>query len=143
MQTEGQERAAVVSDTWYRWALQSVADYAIFTTDLNSRIVTWDIGAENVFGYRRDDVRGENARFVFTPDDIQRQAPELELADAMAHRSAVDERWHVRKDGTIFWATGLMMKLLDDHGRHVGFIKIIRDRTHEKRGMPDTPRNRA
>ena len=109
--------------------MQSVRGYACFTTDLEARIVTWDAGASEVFGYRREDVLGENARFIFTPEDIATHAPEMEIAIATDNRTAPDERWHVRKDGSIFWASGLMMVILDDEGRHVGFVKIVRERT--------------
>lgn len=112
---------------WHRWAVQSVRGYAMFTTDLKARVTTWDEGAVEVFGYRREDVLGENARFIFTPEDIKRRAPEAELAEAVGNRTAPDERWHVRKDGTVFWASGLMMLLCDDVGRQVGFIKIVRE----------------
>ena len=122
------------ADQWYRWMVQSVTGYAIFSTDLEGRIVTWDEGAERLFGYHRDDVKGENARFIFTPEDIARSEPENERKTAAENRAGPDERWHVKKDGTVFWASGLMMLLLDDHRRHVGFIKIVRDRTKDKRG---------
>jgi PAS domain S-box-containing protein len=114
-------------DEWYRWIVQSISGYAIFSTDLQGRIVTWDEGAEKLFGYRRGDVKGENARFIFTPEDIKNHAPEVELASAASDRCALDERWHVRKDGTIFWASGLMLRLMDDHRQHVGFLKIVRE----------------
>jgi two-component system, chemotaxis family, CheB/CheR fusion protein len=114
---------------WYRWTVQSIRGYAVFTTDLNARIVTWDQGAIDLFGYRREDVMGEDARLIFTPEDIRKRAPEIELESAMANRTAVDERWHVRKDASLFWASGLMMLVTDDTGRHVGFMKIIRERS--------------
>jgi two-component system, chemotaxis family, CheB/CheR fusion protein len=113
---------------WYRWAIESIRGYACFTTDLKARVVTWDAGAIALFGYRREDVIGEDARFIFTPEDIEHREPEAELVAAMGDRAAPDERWHVRKDGSIFWASGLMMAMQDDAGRHVGFIKIVRER---------------
>ena len=91
-------------------------------------MVTWDAGAVELFAYRREDVLGENARFIFTPEDIGNREPEAELVTALGHRTAVDERWHVRKDGSIFWASGLMMIMTDDVGRHVGFVKVVRER---------------
>lgn len=133
MQQVGSPKQMNGQDEWYRWMVQSVSGYAIFSTDVQGRIVTWDEGAERLFDYRRDDVLGEDVRFIFTPEDIAKHAPEAEYADAAENRCALDERWHVKKDGTIFWASGLMMRLLDDHRRHVGFVKIIRDCTDEKR----------
>jgi PAS domain S-box-containing protein len=112
---------------WYRWAVQSVRTYAFFTCDVQNRIRTWDQGAVALFGYRREDVIGEDARFIFTPQDIRNHVPETEIATAVGNRSAPDERWHVRKDGSIFWASGRMMVLTDDAERHVGFVKIVRE----------------
>ena len=42
---------------------------------------------------------------------------------------AADEGWHLRKDGSCFWASGEMMPLRDRAGGHIGFLKILRDRT--------------
>ena len=115
------------ADEWYRWVVRSIDSYAVFSMDLENRIVTWDAGAERIFGYNRDDVVGENARFIFTLDDISKQIPEAEVADATAHNAALDERWHVKKDGTVFWASGLLMRVFDDRKRHVGFVKLVRE----------------
>jgi PAS domain S-box-containing protein len=122
------ERAGAVPPHWYRWAVKSIREYAFFTTDLKNRVVTWDQGAIDLFGYARADVVGENAEFIFTPEDIKKNAPQKEIALAVGNRTAPDERWHVKKDGSVFWATGLMMTITDDAGRHVGFMKIVRQR---------------
>src|SRR3978361_174193 len=42
---------------------------------------------------------------------------------------ACNERWHLRRDGTRCWASGLMMPLLDADGKPQGFLNILRDRT--------------
>ncbi|MDB5613906.1 MAG: regulator, partial [Devosia sp.] len=41
-------------------------------------------------------------------------------------------RWHIRKDGSTFWASGEMLPLADG-GSPEGFLKILRDRTPQKR----------
>jgi signal transduction histidine kinase len=40
---------------------------------------------------------------------------------------AADERWHLRKDGSLFYASGLLMPLLDNGTG--GYVKICRDQT--------------
>ena len=50
---------------------------------------------------------------------------------ALREGRASDERWHLRKGGERFWASGEMMVLRDDDGAHLGFVKIMRDRTAE------------
>ncbi|MGO7594119.1 HWE histidine kinase domain-containing protein, partial [Rhizobium leguminosarum] len=42
------------------------------------------------------------------------------------------ERWHVRKDGSLLWASGQMMELTSDDGEVEGFVKILRDRTEQR-----------
>jgi signal transduction histidine kinase len=51
-----------------------------------------------------------------------------EAEQAVASGRAEDERWHLRKDGTRFWASGVMNPLRD--GR--GFVKVLRDLTERK-----------
>lgn len=114
MEHASKKQRGTVGDEWYRWLVQGVSGYAILSTDLQGRILTWTEGAEELFGYRRDDVLHENARFIFTPEDIKKHIPETELAAATLNENAADERWHVKKDGTIFWGSGLMMRLLDE-----------------------------
>jgi len=46
--------------------------------------------------------------------------------------SASDDRWHQRKDGSRFWASGVMTALRDN-GELRGFAKVIRDNTARKR----------
>jgi PAS domain S-box-containing protein len=51
---------------------------------------------------------------------------------ALADGRSSDERWHQRKDGSRFWASGELMPLRERDGRVQGFIKILRDRTTQK-----------
>lgn len=54
------------------------------------------------------------------------------MSTAREHEQALDERWHLRKDGTRFWAIGLMTPLWKAPGQLEGYIKILRDRTDQK-----------
>jgi predicted flavoprotein YhiN len=51
----------------------------------------------------------------------------------MAEGRAEDERWHVRRDGSRFWASGVVTPLYDDAGCLRGFAKVMRDLTERKR----------
>jgi hypothetical protein len=42
------------------------------------------------------------------PKTSSKVAHEQEMITARAQHSAVDERWHVRKDGSLFWASGFL-----------------------------------
>ncbi len=69
---------------------------------------------------------------IFTPEDRACDAPELEMRTAEAEGRAEDNRWHVRKDGTRFWSSGLMVSLRDAEGHLLGFAKVMRDATEQR-----------
>lgn len=112
--------------------VENIEDYAILVMDLDGRIVRWNTGAERITGYVYADVAGTNFYELFTPEDIEAGAPKQELVTAEALGRAADERWHVKKDGSRFWAIGLVVPVRDDDGRLVAFGKFLRDRTDLK-----------
>ncbi|WP_407523851.1 sensor histidine kinase [Methylobacterium oryzisoli] len=124
--------ALAASEARYRLAVESARDYAIFTTDLAGRITGWNAGAEHLMGWSEQEALGAPVNLIFTPEDDRAAIAETEMRLAVTEDRAEDDRWHLRKDGTRFWANGLMMPLRDDDGGLVGFLKILRDRTAEK-----------
>ena len=46
---------------------------------------------------------------------------------------AADERWHIRKDGTRFYVSGVLSPLHDSDGAVTGYVKIARDLTEQRR----------
>jgi PAS domain S-box-containing protein len=111
--------------------LESATEYAILTTDLEGRVIGWNEGARRLFGWSEGEALGADAGMIFTPEDRGAGAPETEMDDAATEGRAVDERWHVRKDGTRIWVSGLMMPLRGHDGEARGFLKIVRDRTEQ------------
>src|SRR5919202_732512 len=120
------------NDGLFRLMVESVRDYAIFAISPEGRIISWNTGAELVFGYREEEAVGQSAGIIFTPEDRERGAPEEELRKAAAEGRAEDERWHLRRDGTRFWASGMVTPLRDREGNLRGFVKVARDQTVRK-----------
>src|SRR5207248_2034104 len=106
--------------------------FAIFTTDRGGRINSWSSGAERLFGFSQAEVVGSNFDILYTPEDRATDTSKRELEDAADSGSALDERWHVRKDGSRFFATGAMRPIRDDKGHLHGYAKIARDITPRK-----------
>jgi PAS domain S-box-containing protein len=111
--------------------LESTTGYGILTIDLDGRITLWNPGAERLLGWREDEVLGQPADIFFTPEERARNVPQQEMKRAAETGRAADDREHVRKDGTRFFASGLMMPLRNGGGRLLGFLKVLRDRTLE------------
>lgn len=108
--------------------LESSTGYAIFTMDADGLLTSWNEGARLTHGWGEGEVLGRHTRLIYTPEDRDAGVPEEEMRMAAAGGSAENERWHVRKDGSRFFATGLLMPLRDGSG---GFVKILRDRTEQ------------
>jgi two-component system cell cycle sensor histidine kinase/response regulator CckA len=122
-----------MSDERYRLLFESTVDYACFHVSLDGLIETWSIGAERIFGYEASEIIGRHGSVLFTAEDIFRGVPDREAKFAIETGRAEDSRWHLRKDGSRFWANGVMLGLRDDSGAIIGLAKIIRDDTERKR----------
>lgn len=113
-----------------RAVLSSATDFAIVTTDLAGRVTSWNPGAENLLGWTEAEMLGEDACRFFTPEDNASGRCQEEMKIAGEEGRCEDERWHMRKDGSRLWGSGLMLRFEDDQtGEHIGYLKILRDRT--------------
>jgi two-component system, chemotaxis family, CheB/CheR fusion protein len=114
-------------DEAFRLLIEGLDDYAVIGMNLDGMVELFNTGAERMFGWSADEVCGRSGFIIFTPEDRQLGAPMHELVVAREKGKAVDERWHVRKDGSRFWATGLMFLVKNEDGRPSGYAKILRD----------------
>ncbi len=129
--TEDQRRAEHAlrqSEIRYRQIVEGAEDYAIVRLDNRGIITTWNTGAERLTGFTESDAIGQPGDILFTPEDRALGRADDELNRAMSHGRALNERWHMRKDGSRFWASGLMMRLDADGG---SYLNMFRDRTAE------------
>jgi two-component system CheB/CheR fusion protein len=124
------------SEERLRLVVNSAEDYAIMLLDSEGRYTDWNVGAEKIFGYTEEEATGQTAAIIFTPEDLAAGVPEQELRTADRDGRAADERWHMRKDGTRFYCSGVMISLR--HGR--GYAKIARDLTEQKRTQDELSR---
>ena len=117
------------SERRLRMIIESATDYAILTINQEGRVTSWNLGAERLFRQPEAEVLGRTTDAMFVPEDRAAGLPGLEMRQAAEHGRAEDDRWHLRADGTRFFANGVMMPLRDEEGRLQGFLKILRDRT--------------
>ncbi len=127
-----------MSDNLLDLFLSATEDYGIILLDPDGRVHRWSRGAERLFGYEAHEVEGTSAHEIFVPPDRKAGVPEVELRTAAEQGRAEDERWHMRKDGTRFWASGVMVALREN-GALRGYAKVVRDFT-ERRKLEDAVR---
>jgi two-component system CheB/CheR fusion protein len=121
------------SEARFRLFVESVRDYALFQLDPNGLISSWNVGAERLLGYTEQEIIGQPFEQIFTPVDIAAESDQREMDNARTIGTSVDERWHVRKDGSIFFASGVLTAIRDSSGQLRGFSKIMRDITEARR----------
>ncbi|WP_246522881.1 PAS domain S-box protein [Gemmata palustris] len=120
-------------DERFQLLIDRARDYAVVVTDRDGRLIEWAGGAEGITGFAPADVLGGPADVLFTPEDRAAGAPAREMEQAAREGRAEDKRWHARKDGSQFFADGVMVPLRGDDGALHGFGKVFRDVTARKR----------
>jgi PAS domain S-box-containing protein len=134
------QRALRESEERFRLFSDNVTDYAFILMDPEGRIQHWNSGARRIFGYAGHEVIGRNGALIFTAEQREQGEPLDEIQTAVRNGCAEDERWHIRKDGSKFWASGVMQPMRDINQQLRGFAKIVRDITERKMAQEEIAR---
>ena len=113
----------------FRVLVESVRDYAIFVLDPEGHVLTWNLGAQNLKGYQKEEIVGKHFSKFYLPEAIESGWPERELELADKEGRFADEGWRVKKDGSPFWASVIITALRSPDGRLTGFAKVTQDLT--------------
>lgn len=108
---------------------QQSKEHAFVLLDANARVLWWSPGAGYIFDRSSSEMVGQPLGILFTPEDRERGIPDQEVQLAVNFGKAEDDRWQIRRDGSRFWATGILIALRDHNRNLVGFGKILRNRT--------------
>jgi len=117
---------------FYSQIIDSLQDYSIFTLDKEFIINSWSSGSTKIFGYETEEVIGEPFDLIFTEEDKKNGIPKKEIETALKEGRATDNRWHIAKDKSLFYAYGLVFPLIGLDGEMLGYVKILRDLTERK-----------
>lgn len=117
---------------FYSQIIDSLQDYSIFTLDNEFIINSWSSGSTKIFGYETEEVIGEPFDLIFSEEDIKNEVPKKEIETALKEGRATDNRWHIAKDKSLFYAYGLVFPLTGIDGELLGYVKILRDLTERK-----------
>jgi PAS domain S-box-containing protein len=120
------------SDATFRKLVEGIADYAIYTLNLNGVVMTWNAGAERIKGYTAGEIIGQNFARFYTEEDQETELPKRALATAARIGKFEAEGWRVRKDGSRFWASAIIDAIHDGSGAVVQFAKITCDLTERR-----------
>ncbi|HEY4541129.1 MAG TPA: PAS domain S-box protein [Noviherbaspirillum sp.] len=126
------ERALRQSQQDFRLLVEASTDYAIMMLDTQGRIQSWNSGAERMLGLAPEVAIGRPVSELFTTEDRGLDAPMREMDEASAKGRSEDAHWYLRRDGSRFWATGVVTPLRNEDGSLRGYVKIMRDQTTQR-----------
>jgi len=122
-----------ISEERLRLMIASVKDYAIFMLTPDGHVATWNPGAEQLKGYRAEEIIGQHFSRFYPPEEVAKGKPARELEIAATTGKFEEEGIQVRKDGTRFWAGVVLSAVRNPDGSLLGFAKVTRDLTSRKR----------
>lgn len=112
---------------------------AIITKDLNGIITSWNRGAQNIFGYTREEAIGQPVTMLMPPERVNEEPGILERirrGEKIGHYETVRRR----KDGTLIDVSLTISPLRNSRGDVFGASKVARDITDRKRTHGDVAR---
>ena len=111
--------------------VENAADL-IISTDLNDRILTWNRGAEVLFGYSKDEVVGNHLAILLPPErfhELEEIRSKVQISGALRDIEVRSKR----KDGVMIYLSLSVSPIRDLQGKIVGFLRIAKDITEKKR----------
>ncbi len=120
-------------EDFFNHVLDSLQNYSIFTIDTNLMINSWNLGATQIFQYSHTEILNSHFDIIFTEEDKENGVPALEIDAALTTGKAIDNRWYIRKDGSQFYAQGQVFPVRSIEDELIGFVKILRDLTENKK----------
>lgn len=116
-----------------RLLTEGISDYAIFMLNPQGIVISWNQGAENIKGYKAEEIIGKHFSAFYPEEANQRNYTEYELSRALQDGRFEDEGLRVRKDGNTFWANVLITPVYNSEKQLIGFSKITRDLSEKKK----------
>jgi PAS domain S-box-containing protein len=110
-------------------ALVGSTEYAVVAIGLEGTICGWTGAAPRLFGYAVEEALGKHYGVLFVEEDLALRLHDHEMELAATSGRSEDDRWHLRRDGTRFWGSGVLQALRTAEGKVTGYCKILRDRS--------------
>lgn len=118
-------------------AFEHVFD-AVVVTDFDGIITDWNVGAEKLYGWSRDEAIGQPVSILHVKDEPDRTAEVLKAVEEEGKWTGEIKMLH--RDGTVGWIESIVVPLLDDDGQPCGALGINHDITRRVRNEAELVR---
>jgi PAS domain S-box-containing protein len=122
-------------------AIVDSSDDAIIGKTLDGTIISWNKGAERIYGYRTDEVIGQPIGIIVPPehpDELPAIFERLRRGERIDHYRTT----RVRKDGSRITVSVTISPVRDEQGRIVGASAVARDITAQEEAIKEAMRLR-
>jgi PAS domain S-box-containing protein len=127
------EKALKETNKFLRNILDSSSSISIMSTDLDQNILFWNRGAENIFGYKSEEVVGLKKTDILYPGDEEKALVEDIRSLIRKNKKAITcEIREVSKDGRKLWVNLNLTPRFDEKGNVVGILGIGEDISERK-----------
>jgi PAS domain S-box-containing protein len=116
-----------------RLLFENLEGYGVFTLDTQGRLSSWNAGAERIHGYPAHEIIGKHYSVFFSQEELRSGKPWAQLEEVVKHGHLEVEGWRVRRDGSRYWAEGVLTALRDAHGSPAGYGSVLRDFSDRRR----------
>ncbi len=107
------------------------SDDAIYSKDLNGTVLSWNPGAEKIFGYTPDEIIGKPVAMLTAPGK-ENQVPEILEQLRAGKRIDHFETERRQKNGTLINVSLTISPVRDDSGKIIAASSIAKDITKQK-----------
>lgn len=114
-------------------ALIESSDDAIISKDLNGIVISWNRGAEHIFGYTADEMIGKSITMVIPTDHLNEETEVLTRIGRGEPPVNHVETIRRRKDGALIPISLTVSPIRAPNGAIVGASMIARDKTDRRR----------
>ncbi len=108
-------------------------DYSIVMLDATGHIISWNEGAEYMYGYKPEEVMGKHESILYTLTDVQNGQPQTNLNLAEKNGRHGFESLKRKKNGMEFYTDTIINASYNAAKTIRGFVKITRDIDLRKR----------
>ena len=122
-------------------AIVESSNDAIIGKDFESKVISWNAGAERMFGYAAAEMLGQPITRLQSPDRPEEEASILE--EVKRGRTRHYETMRIRKDGRPIKVSLSVSPIKNSHGEIIGVSSIVQDITERKRAERELQESRA
>ena len=106
---------------------------AIFSVDRNGRVIVWNTGAEQIYGWRASEVIGKPIDQFVDPPNHDRTSKDVLVTIEKDGFLTEKEIYRRKKDGTIFPVTATYSSIVNSQGEVIGLSVVEKDISMSKR----------